>query len=175
MSLAGNRNNGILLVDADLRGPTIHTILGAPNKPGLTEYLAGTATAEDILQRNENLTIDEAGRERAVSNFAFISAGDGGDNASELIANRRMEDLITTLSPHFDWIIIDSPPVLAFSDAIDLARVAGGVLLVARGASTPFNVAQKAQAAFSNSRVLGFVLNAVKDVPNNSSYYYAGV
>jgi Mrp family chromosome partitioning ATPase len=57
--------------------------------------------------------------------------------------------------------------VLAVADAIDLARAADAVLLVARGASTPFDVAQRAQAAFSNSRILGFVLNAVKDAPRN--------
>jgi Mrp family chromosome partitioning ATPase len=62
--------------------------------------------------------------------------------------------------------------VLTFADAADLARAADGVLLVARGASTPYDVAQRAQAAFSNSRILGFVLNAVKDAPRNSSYYY---
>ena len=62
--------------------------------------------------------------------------------------------------------------MLAFADAIDLARAADAVLLVARGAATPFDVAQRAQAAFANSRILGFVLNAVKDAPRRTSYYY---
>jgi Mrp family chromosome partitioning ATPase len=82
--------------------------------------------------------------------------------------------LIASLSPHFDWILIDSPPALAVSDAIDLARAADAVLLVARGASTPFDVVQRTQGAFSNSRILGFVLNAVKDAPSSGSYYYYG-
>jgi Mrp family chromosome partitioning ATPase len=80
--------------------------------------------------------------------------------------------LVAALSPHFDWILIDSPPVLAFSDAVDLARAADAVLLVARSATTPFNVAQRAQTAFSNSRILGFVLNAVRNAPRRTSYYY---
>jgi Mrp family chromosome partitioning ATPase len=83
-----------------------------------------------------------------------------------------MEDLIATLSPYFDWILIDSAPVLAVTDAVELARAADAVLLVARGASTPFEVAQRAQTAFSNSRILGFVLNAVKEAPRNGSYSY---
>jgi capsular exopolysaccharide synthesis family protein len=165
-------NDGILLIDADLRGPTIHTILGAPNMPGLTEYLAGSAEVSDILQRNLARRIVDPGGVRSIPNLTFIPAGAGGDNSSELVANHRIEELIETLSPHFDWILIDSPPVLAFADAVDLARAADAVLLVARGASTTFEVAQRTQAAFSNARILGFVLNAVKDAPRNTSDYY---
>jgi capsular exopolysaccharide synthesis family protein len=172
MSLASNQNNRILLIDADLRRPTLNGLLGAPNEPGLTEYLAGTAEVNDILQRNQTPRILEAGRVRSIPNLTFIPAGAGGDNSSELIANHRIEELIATLSPHFDWILMDSPPALAFADAIDLARAADAVLLVARGATTPFDVAQRAQAAFSNTRILGFVLNAVKDAPRSNSYYY---
>jgi capsular exopolysaccharide synthesis family protein len=172
MSLARNKNHNVLLIDADLRKPSLHTILGAPNVPGLAEYLAGAAEVNDILQRNQNPSIVEVGGLRNIPNITFISGGVGGDNASELVANHRIEELIATLSPHFDWILVDSPPVLAFADAIDLARAADAVLLVARGATTPYDVAQRTQAAFSNSRILGFVLNAVKDAPHNSSYYY---
>jgi capsular exopolysaccharide synthesis family protein len=172
ISLARNKSNRILLIDADLRNPSLHSILGAPRMPGLAEFLTGVADLNAILQRSGNLRIVEAGSPRAISNLTFIPAGEGGDHASELVASYRMEELIATLSPHFDWILIDSPPALAFSDAIDLARVADAVLLVARGATTPFKVAQQAQAAFSSSRILGFVLNAVKDAPRNSSYYY---
>jgi capsular exopolysaccharide synthesis family protein len=172
VSLARNRNNTVLLIDADLRRPALHTILGAPNTPGLTEYLAGTAGASDILQRNENPRVVEAGIMHAIPDLAFIPAGAGGDNSSELVANHRIEELVAALSPHFDWILIDSPPALAFADAIDLARAADAVLLVARGATTPFDVAQRAQAAFANSRILGFVLNAVKETPRRTSYYY---
>jgi capsular exopolysaccharide synthesis family protein len=172
VSLARNRNNTVLLIDADLRRPSLHAILGAPSAPGLTEYLAGTADVSEILQRNENPRVVEGGITHAIPDLAFIPAGAGGDNASELVANHRIEELVAALSPHFDWILVDSPPVLAFSDAVDLARAADAVLLVARSATTPFDVAQRAQAAFSNSRILGFVLNAVKDAPRGTSYYY---
>jgi capsular exopolysaccharide synthesis family protein len=172
MSLARNEDSRILLIDADLRRPALHTLLGAPKTPGLTEYLAGDAEIRDVLQRNQNPTVIESGLVRSIPNLIIIPGGAGGDNASELVASDRLEVLIKTLSPHFDWILIDSPPVLAFADAIDLARAADAVLLVARGARTPFDVAQRAQAAFNNSRILGFVLNAVKDAPRNGSYYY---
>jgi protein-tyrosine kinase len=175
ISLARNRNNRILLIDGDLRSPSLHAILGASDIPGLTEYLAGSAEPVDIMQRNQDSSLVEAGLARSISNLTFIPAGAGGDNSSELVANHRIDELIAILAPNFDWILIDSPPVLAVADAIDLARSADAVLLVARGATTPYDVAQRAQAAFSNSRILGFVLNAVKDVPPNSSYsYYYG-
>jgi capsular exopolysaccharide synthesis family protein len=172
MSLARNENNRILLIDADLRGPSLHSILGAPKTPGITEYLAEEAEIQDILQRNQNRRIIQGGAIRNIPNLTFIPAGAGGDNASELAANHRMEELVAALAPHFDWILIDTPPALAFADAIDLARAADAVLLVARGATTTYDVAQRVQAAFSNSRILGFVLNAVKNAPRNASYYY---
>ena len=132
----------------------------------------GDAEPIDIMQRNQNPRFIDAGQMRSIPNLTFIPAGAGGDHSSELVANHRIDELIASLSPHFDWILIDSPPALAVSDAIDLARAADAVLLVAREARTPFDVAQRAQAAFSNSRILGFVLNAVKDAPRSGSYYY---
>jgi capsular exopolysaccharide synthesis family protein len=175
MSLARNSVNRILLVDGDLRRPTIHRLLGAPNTPGLSEYLAGSAVLKDIMQRDRSTKTVEPATARSISNLTFIPAGKCGDNSSELAANHRIEKLVAALSPHFDWILIDSPPVLAVTDAVELARAADGVLLVARAGHTPFDVAQRAQAAFSNSRILGFVLNAVKDTPPSGAYnYYYG-
>ena len=162
MSLAHNNDRRVLLIDGDLRRPSIHKLLGAPLSPGLAEYLAGKVTPAGITQRDGAPKMDENHPVRALSNVTFIPAGDCGDNSPEIAGNHRVEDLIAILSPHFEWIIIDSPPVLAVTDAIDLARAADAVLLVARASTTPYDVAQRAQAAFSNSRILGFVLNAVK-------------
>jgi len=172
MSLARNSVNNILLIDGDLRRPTLHNLLGAPNVPGLSEYLSGIAQLNEVLQRDSNSKAGDTASGGALSNLTFIPAGKCGDNSSELVANHRIEELVATLSVHFDWIIIDSPPVLAVTDAVELARSADAVLLVARGARTPFDVAQRTQAAFSNSRILGFVLNAVKNPPRRGSYYY---
>jgi capsular exopolysaccharide synthesis family protein len=171
MSLARNSVNDILLIDSDLRRPTLHSLLGAPNTPGLSEYLAGTAELNDIMQRNSSPKTDESTIARSISNLIFIPAGNCSENSLEFAANRRIEKLVAALSPYFDWIVMDSPPVLAVTDAIDIASAADAVLLVARGDRTPFDVAQRAQAAFSNSRILGFVLNDVKDVPRSRSYY----
>jgi protein-tyrosine kinase len=172
MSLARNSVNNILLIDGDLRRPTLHSLLGAPNAPGLSEYLAGTAELKDIMQRDRSPKTAETASVGNVSNLTFIPSGKCGDNSSELVANHRIEELIATVSLHFDWILIDSPPVLAVTDAVELAHAADAVLLIVRGASTPYDVAQRTQATFSSSRILGFVLNDVKDAPRRGSYYY---
>ncbi len=172
MSLARNSVNNILLIDADLRRPTLHGLLGAPSEPGLSEYLSGTAELKDVMQRDRSARAADSTTEGSVSNLTFIPAGKCGDNSSELVANHRIEDLIAAASPLFDWIVIDSPPVLAVTDAVELAHAADAVLLIARGAQTTYDVAQRAQAAFSKSRILGFVLNDVKKAPRGGYYYY---
>jgi len=175
LSMARNALSSILLIDGDLRRGSLHKLLGAPSSPGLTDYIAGTADLMSIMQRYEVPENANAGLARGFSHVTFIPAGISTDNSCEVVASPRMRDLIAGLGPHFDWIVIDSPPVLAVTDAVELARSADAVLLVARGAETPLDTAQHTQAAFSNSRILGFVLNAVKEVPRHSySYYYGG-
>lgn len=172
MSMARNSVNNILLIDGDLRRPTLHDLLGAPNTPGLSDYLEGTVGLIEVMQRYRSPeTAGDAGAD-IISNLTFIPSGKSSDNSSELVANHRIEELIATVSPHFNWIVIDSPPVLAVTDAVDLARAADAILLIAREASTRYDVAQRTQAALSNSRILGFVLNAVKDAPRKNSYDY---
>jgi Mrp family chromosome partitioning ATPase len=134
--------------------------------------LEGTVGLIDVMQRYGSPETAGDGHANIISNLTFIPSGKSSDNSSELVANHRIEELIAAVSPHFNWIVIDSPPVLAVTDAVDLARAADAILLVAREASTRYDVAQRTQAAFSNSRILGFVLNAVKDAPRKNSYDY---
>jgi Mrp family chromosome partitioning ATPase len=107
-----------------------------------------------------------------LNNITFIPGGDGGDQAADLSASKRFDELLATAAPHFDWIIVDSPPVLLVSDAVNLARACDAVLLVARSGVTTFPVAQKAQQELKASNILGFVLNAVDKPPMSGSYYY---
>ncbi len=172
ISLARNSIHNILLIDADLRRPTLHDLLGAPNSPGLSNYLDGSAELLDVLQRDRASKSAGNGVAEKISNLTFIASGGSRDNSSELVASPRMKELIESVSPHFDWIVIDAPPVLAVTDAVELARAADAVLLVARGGSTPYEVAQRAKSAFSASRILGFVLNGVMDAPGKGSYNY---
>jgi capsular exopolysaccharide synthesis family protein len=172
MSLARNSIHNILLIDGDLRRPTLHTLLGAPNVKGLADYLQGTAEATEIMQRDKRAGAGDATGVESISNLTFIPSGKCSDNSSELVANHRIEELIATVAPYFDWIVIDGPPVLAVTDSVELARAADAVLLVARTSRTPYEVAQRAKSTFGNTRLLGFVLNDVKTVPNRGSYKY---
>jgi protein-tyrosine kinase len=172
MSLARNSIHNVLLIDGDLRMPTLHTLLGAPNSVGLSDYLEGNAEISDIMQRDQDQGKAEDGGAKNVANLTLIPAGKSTDHSTELVAGERMQELITSVSPNFDWILIDAPPVLAVTDAVEMSRAADAVLLIARGGATPYEVAQRTQTAFGNSRILGYVLNDVKDVPKKGSYSY---
>jgi protein-tyrosine kinase len=175
ISLARSTNTKVLLIDADLRRAALFKVIGCDPEPGLAEYLAGTVEMKQILQRDGAIAAGDAALHPNIPNLTFIPAGVCRGNAAELAGNARFQALMATLSPHFDWIIVDSSPVLAVSDAVNFARICDSVLLIARGDVTPFDAAQRACAEFRNSRVLGFVLNAVKDRnPDGSSYGYDG-
>jgi protein-tyrosine kinase len=172
MSLARNSVHNILLIDGDLRRPSLHTLLGAPNAAGLSDYLEGDAEVFDVMQRDRDRGADGEPSVKRVANLTLITSGRATDHSTELVSGERMKELIKSVSPYFDWIIIDAPPVLAVTDAVEMARSADAVLLVARGGTTPYEVAQRTQSAFGSSRILGFVLNDVKDAPKTGSYSY---
>lgn len=152
-----------LLIDADLRAPRLHTLLGAPQTPGLADFLKQSETTEiDIIQRGNQ------------GKLCFIPAGNRAPNPSELISTGRLKYLLDRIKPLFDWIIIDSPPALPVADASILSGVADGVLLVVRERITPSEVAQKAIREFPDSRVIGVVLNSVKETAEYAHYYGYG-
>jgi protein-tyrosine kinase len=170
LSLARHKNSKVLLIDGDMRRYTLHQILGCEAHPGLADYLAGKATLLEVMQRPEPQTVVK-GVAQVLPNLTFIAGGNGGDKAADLSGSPRFGELIRLAVPYFDWIIVDSSPVLPVSDAVNLARSCDGVLLVARGGVTKFPVAQRAQSELKASNILGFVLNAVQDTPEVGSYY----
>jgi protein-tyrosine kinase len=170
LSLARHKNSKVLLIDGDMRRYTVHQLLGCESQPGLADYLAGKARAEEVMQQAESTDAGAAGH-APLPNLTFIAGGNGGDKAADLSGNPRFGELIKFAKPHFDWIIVDSSPVIPVSDAVNLARWCDGVLLVARGGVTKFPVAQRAQSELKASNILGFVLNAVQDTPQVGGYY----
>jgi len=174
LSLARHKNSKVLLIDGDMRRYTLHQILGCESHPGLADYLAGKATVLEVMQRPEPLQGLGAEATPILPNLTFIAGGNGGDRAADLSGSPRFGELIRTAAPYFDWIIVDSSPVLPVSDAVNLARWCDGVLLVARGGVTKYPVAQRAQSELKASKVLGFVLNAVQEHPEVGNYYGYG-
>ncbi len=149
-----------LSIDADLRLSTLHSAFGAPASPGLSEYLRGQVDERAILQRGPS------------DNLFFIPAGASVTNPLELIGNGRLQQLLQRLAPMFDWILLDSPPILPVSDSSVMAEFCDGVLLVVRAKTTPFDLVQKAKKELADNRLLGVVLNAVEPHDTYGSYYY---
>jgi protein-tyrosine kinase len=149
-----------LIIDVDLRLPTLHKTLGTKASPGLTEYLRGEVDEKAILQRGPS------------DNLYFIPAGASTTNPLELIGNGRLQQLMQKLTPHFDWVLLDSAPVLPVSDTGMIAEYCDGVLMVVRAKATAFNLVQKAKKELGESRLLGVVLNGVEPRDSYGSYYY---
>ena len=172
LSLARHKNSKVLLIDGDMRRYTIHQLLGCESHPGLADYLAGKASPVEIMQRPE-VSMESNGRTKPLlANLTFIAGGNGGDKAADLSGSLRFGELVRLAAPHFDWIVVDSSPVLPVSDAVNLSRSCDGVLLVARQGVTKFQVVQRAQNELKAANLLGFVLNAVQEVPAVGYYGY---
>ncbi len=170
VSLARHDGSRVLLIDGDMRRPSLHKMFGAPNQPGLTDYLAGKATIDEVMQHARR-DDPEAPVPAGLHSLTFIAGGGEPELAADLSGSDRFTDLMLAASPLFDWIIVDSSPVNLIADGVNLARACDGVLLVARGGVTKFEVAQRALAELKAAKVLGIVLNAVVDPPVAEGYY----
>lgn len=170
ISFANYKSSRVLLIDGDMRRGTLHKLLGTHNEPGLTEFLSGKAKVSDIVQQAKST---EAGARlpSGLSSLSFIPCGTDTENAADLSGNGRFEQLLAEVGPAFDWIVVDSSPVNLVADGANLARYCDGVVLVTRGAVTKFETAQRALNELKAAKVLGVVLNAVKDVPAVGGYY----
>ena len=172
LNLARHKNSKVLLVDADMRCSSLHQYLGCDYNPGLADYLSGKASIQEVMQYAEEVKDRDPIISAVFNNLAFIPGGEGGERAADLSGSKRFDELLATAAPYFDWIVVDSPPVLLVSDAVNLARCCDAVLLVARAGVTTFPVAQRAQYELKASNIIGFVLNAVDKPAITESYYY---
>jgi protein-tyrosine kinase len=151
----------VLLIDADLRGPRLHLMLGTTSSPGLSDYLRGGSDEFSIMQRG------------GMENLFFIPSGQQISDPAELVANGRLQFLLQRVESLFDWIIIDSPPAVPVSDASVLAKACDGVLMVVRSNSTPVDMARRAREEFPDQALIGVVLNGTDhESAAYSRYYY---
>ena len=158
LALGGSR---VLLVDADMRRPGLHTVIGAQNETGLSHLLVGQARVREAVQKTSE------------PNLFVISAGRIPPNPSELLSSERMNALLANLrSGPFDWVIIDTPPVLAVTDAVIVARGVSGVVFVIGSEMTRRVHAERAIDTLSagKTKSIGAVLNRV-DFDRNKYYY----
>lgn len=153
----------VLLIDGDLRGPRLHTMLGASASPGLSDYLQGKSDEFSVMQRG------------GTENLFFIPSGEQISDPAELVANGRLKFLLQRVEALFDWIIVDSPPAVPVSDASVLAKACDGVLMVVRSNVTPVDMARRARQEFPEQALVGVVLNGTdnESIPYSRYYYEA--
>jgi polysaccharide biosynthesis transport protein len=152
----------VLVLDADLRRPRLHDVFGVAQAPGLSDALDGTSKLSDALNRT------------SVPNLWVLPAGVRNPQPVELFGSSRFRQLLVFLKPHFDWIIIDTPPVMPVTDAVVAAHVAAAVLFVVGSDMVSRFAAQRAlkQLHLTKAQVLGAVLNRV-DLKHQALYYSA--
>ena len=152
----------VLVIDADLRNPGMHRHFGAPQTPGLAEYLLGECDEFAAMQRGP------------MDNLFFMPAGRVAGSAPELLSNGRLKLLLQRVEALFDWVIIDSSPVIPVSDATLVAGACDGILMVVRSNVTPADLARRAREEFPDKLLLGVVLNGIQAGELAQTKYYYG-
>lgn len=151
----------VLLIDGDMRRPSLSRLLIEKASPGLSNILAGLCDADEAIRPNIRPNMD------------VIFSGEIPPNPLELLGNPRMKDMIEKLSRRYDYILVDTPPVSIVSDACEVANVTDGVLFLVRQNATEKDAVIRGvkQLELSNSRLLGFVMNGIVD-EGGKSYKY---
>ena len=149
-----------VLIDGDLRRPSLGSRFGFNrNLPGLSEVLRGERQLSDVVCKIEG------------SGLRFISAGVTPENPTELMQSGRLQQLLEQLEALFDWIIIDTPPVLPLADTPLWMKLADGVLLVIREGVSEKKQLERTVEVIDRSTMLGVVVNSCDS--NEQKYYYA--
>jgi capsular exopolysaccharide synthesis family protein len=152
----------VLLIDADLRRPSIHKTLGMGPRSGLSNVLTGSSTLEQTITRTAILP-----------NLFVLPAGTPPPNPAELLASANMRDVLAKLREEYDHIVVDTPPSLSVTDAVVLSPRADAVVLVIRSGQTSKQALRRSRDILAqvNAKVVGVLLNAV-DLSSPDYYYY---
>ncbi|MFD2639160.1 CpsD/CapB family tyrosine-protein kinase [Piscibacillus salipiscarius] len=153
----------VLLIDADLRKPTVHYTFRLNNTFGLSNYLVGDYQLEKVVQQTNVESLD------------IMTCGPIPPNPSELLGSKAMKSLLKESNDVYDLVVFDTPPVLAVTDSQILANLVDGVLLVVRSKQTEKEAAKKAKDLLNKAEanILGAVLND-RDIKDGGYYYYYG-
>ena len=159
----------VIIVDCDLRLPTVASKLGIETKPGLSNFLSGTQESkEPVIRRSNMYGID------------IMTAGDIPPDPTMLLESKQMTALIVLLKKYYDYIVLDFPPITIVSDAIILSNIVDGYLMVVRHSKSEYSkiCEMLRQLDFAGAKKLGFVYNGVDEQRKNykrgkySKYYY---
>ena len=155
----------VLLIDGDLRKPKIHHYFSIPNAPGLTNFLSDVAN-----NKSRNADLFNTVHPTEIANLSIITSGSIPPNPAEILGSELMSEFLKEISKHFDYIIIDTPPINVVSDALPVVRMSDGIIVVIKSnSSTHPELAKTIEALkFIQANILGFVVNFVE---NKSSRY----
>lgn len=149
----GELGKSVIVLDCDLRRPTVHTNVGIRQSPGLTEVLNGTINLREVLMRYKSSTNQ--------TYFDVIPSGDLPDNPAEILGSKDFRKLLKVVSDVYDVVILDLPPVNAVIDAAIVSQLTDGLILVIREDHCPRFVLQDCmeQLKYAKANILGFVMN----------------
>jgi len=159
---AARNGKKVLLVDCDLRKPAIHTILGLKKDPGLTDYLIGKASLDEIVQETD------------IENLSAVARGVSSPNPSGLVSSDPMKELVKLVRDKFDMVLLDSPPCTVVADPLILANLVDAVINVTKSGKFSRKTVARGLDLLDdvNANVLGVVLNEMNE--RDRSYYYHG-
>jgi len=162
LALAQEHDRRTLIMDADLRKPSIANYLGTPGKKGVAQYLEGNAGLDELLV--------PAG----VGNLTLLPAGEFNRNPVEYFSSRRMKELLLQLKERFHdgYIVVDSSPVLPFAESRILARLVDGVVYVVREGRTTLGNIETGLESLSQCNLLGLVYNGATPAGLGGSYHF---
>ena len=164
ISLSHEMDKTVLLVDADLRFPSVHSYFGLPKGPGLVDYLAGDAPLPDLLVHPEGF-----------DKLVILPGGRAVAGAAELIGSPMMKNLVQELKHFYPdrYVLFDLPPVLSYADPLAFAPLVDGIILVVEMGKTRREDIQKCVEVFKPFPIIGLVLNKVDKRDHECYYYYA--
>jgi len=164
VNLAGSfaqANFRTIILDADLRKPRLHSVFNAKRYPGFTDYFFGQASFEEVVRKSE------------LANLDYITAGTIPPNPSEILSSTQMEAFIEKLKTMYDYILIDSPPVIAVTDSEILSSIVDATVLVVSAGNTEMELMEKAVELLNHEQgsFIGIVLNNFTYRSGYGSYY----
>jgi capsular exopolysaccharide synthesis family protein len=153
----------VLVIDTDMRRHNLHRTFSMDNLVGISDCIVDHANLDAAIRSV-----------RDISNLDIITGGTLAPNPSELLGSNSMRELLAGLRQRYDRIILDSPPLMLFSDPLVMSKLADGVILVVRAGKTSRDVIRNLSQSMKavNARIIGTVLNNVDMEKQSSSYYY---
>lgn len=164
LALAKDFHRTALLVDCDLRRQSVHEVLGIRSEKGLIDYLLNDATVSELIMWP------------GIDKLTIISGGRAFPESAELLGSRKMKQLVQDMKDRYSdrYVIFDAPPILAGADALALTPLVDHVLVVVQADKTPMADVRKALGLIPEEKILGLVLNRVKNLPDASYSRYGG-